>query len=407
MEAESLRSAPAGASERTIVLLVGLVQFVNILDFVMVMPLGPDFAVALGIEVGHLGFLGGTYTAAAGLAGLLGATFLDRFDRRWVLCLSMLGLAIGTAAGALATGLYSLLAARLVAGFFGGPATSSALAIVTDVVPVERRGRAMGAVMGAFSIASIVGVPLGLYAARLGDWRTPFWALGLIGAGVTLGCVALLPPMRSHLERREAQAPFVEILAKPEVRWSYLMTALVMASGFTLIPNISAYVQGNLGLPRRELEGLYMMGGIASFVSMRGAGWLVDKTRPVLAATIGVVGFVFTVATMFIWPVSSVPVFFIVFMTVMALRNVAHQTLASRVPLPAERGRFMSVQSAVGHLAGAAGAIGASQLLVTLPGGKVAHIDAVAWISIALGAAIPFVMWILERRLAGRATATQ
>jgi len=258
-----------------------------------------------------------------------------------------------------------------------------------------------------FSIASIIGVPLGLYAARLGDWRTPFWSLGLIGAGVTLGCVALLPPMRAHLQRREVQAPFVEILAKPEVRWSYLMTALVMASGFTLIPNISAYVQGNLGLPRRELEGLYMMGGVASFVSMRGAGWLVDQTRPVLAATIGVVGFVLTVATMFIWPVSSVPVFFIVFMTVMALRNVAHQTLASRVPLPAERGRFMSVQSAVGHLAGAAGAIGSSQILLTLPGGRVAHIDRVAWLSIALAAAIPFVMWIVERRLAGRATSTQ
>src|SRR5690348_13105039 len=41
--------------ERAVVLLVAAVQFVNILDFVMVMPMGPDFAAALGIPASKLG----------------------------------------------------------------------------------------------------------------------------------------------------------------------------------------------------------------------------------------------------------------------------------------------------------------------------------------------------------------
>ena len=56
-------------SERAIVFLVGAVQFVNILDFMMVMPLGPDFSRALGIPTSHLGYIGGAYTAAASVAG--------------------------------------------------------------------------------------------------------------------------------------------------------------------------------------------------------------------------------------------------------------------------------------------------------------------------------------------------
>ena len=137
------------------VLLVGAVHFINILDFVMVMPLGPDFTAALGIPASYVGLVGGSYTAAACVSGLLGAFVLDRFDRRAALAVAMLGLVAGTAAGGLATGLTSLVAARVVAGFFGGPATSVGYAIIADTIPAERRGRAIGALMGAFSIASI------------------------------------------------------------------------------------------------------------------------------------------------------------------------------------------------------------------------------------------------------------
>jgi hypothetical protein len=54
-----------GVSEQTVVFLIGAVQFVNILDFVMVMPMGPDFAAALHIPSSSLGYIGGAYTAAA------------------------------------------------------------------------------------------------------------------------------------------------------------------------------------------------------------------------------------------------------------------------------------------------------------------------------------------------------
>ncbi len=225
-------------SERTLIFLIGAVQFVNILDFVMVMPLGPDFARVLGIPLSQLGLVGGSYTLAAAAAGLAGSVFLDRYDRRTALALAMAGLAVGTFAGGLASGFPSLVAARLLAGAFGGPATSLSLSIVADAVPAERRGKALGAVMGAFSVAAVLGVPASLKLAEWAGWRAPFFAVAALGLLITAGTIALLPPMREHLKpsNATARAP----LFRRTVVQSYAMTAVVMGAGFLLIPNLSA-----------------------------------------------------------------------------------------------------------------------------------------------------------------------
>src|SRR5512145_2560571 len=167
----------------------------------MVMPLGPDFAAGLGIPMSQLGLVGGAYTAAAAVAGLIGASFLDRFDRRTALGGAMLGLVFATAAGGFATGLGTMILARCLAGAFGGPATALSIAIVADAVPAERRGKALGKVMGAFTIASVLGVPAGLELARLGSWRTPFFAVAGMGFLVAGAALALMPPLRAHLDR--------------------------------------------------------------------------------------------------------------------------------------------------------------------------------------------------------------
>ena len=287
-------------SERTILLLVAAVQFVNILDFIMVMPLGPDFAAALGIPISSLGVIGGSYTAAAAVTGLVGATVLDRFDRRKALGVAMLGLVIATALGALATGLYSLVAARVLAGAFGGPATAIAVSIVSDVVPAERRGRAMGLVMGAFSVAAVVGVPAGLELARVGSWRTPFIAVAMLSCVVGTVAVLLLPAMRGHLDNGGAahgpRASIVATLREPTARLALVMVATSMAASFAIIPNFSAYFQFNVGYPRDGLGVLYRVGGVPSFAAMQLTGRLIDRFGSPVVAVVGTLGFVSVVA---------------------------------------------------------------------------------------------------------------
>ena len=130
-----LIAPPVEIRERWVVLLIAAIQFVNILDFMIVMPLGPDFSRELGISANHIGIIAGSYTAAAALSGILGSFFLDRFDRRKALAVAMAGLVIATAAAGLAWDLNSLLGARLLAGLFGGPATARPSTVWPDSAP--------------------------------------------------------------------------------------------------------------------------------------------------------------------------------------------------------------------------------------------------------------------------------
>ncbi|MBF5044639.1 MFS transporter [Aggregicoccus sp. 17bor-14] len=393
---------PRSPSERAVVFLIGAVQFVNILDFVMVTPLGPFFVKGLGVEASHIGLLAGSYTAAASVAGFVGSYFLDRFDRRRALGLAMAGLVACTAAGGLSTGLTFLVATRVLAGVFGGPATSLAYAIIADVIPVERRGRALGAVMGAFSVASVVGVPLALQAAQLGGWRLPFFSVAGLGLLVVLGAVLLLPPLRGHLAQGpRARVPLRALLGRREVQLSYTLTATAMAAGFVVIPNFPAYLAQNLGYPVTSLWKVYLFGGVVSFATLRVMGPLVDRLGSFRVGSAGTVLVVACTALLFLhYPRGlPVPLLFMAFMLAMGTRNVAYNTLTSRVPENPVRARFMSLQSAVQHLASASGAFLGSQLLTDLPDGRLGGVGRVAWVSIVLTACVAPLLLLVERRV--------
>jgi predicted MFS family arabinose efflux permease len=388
--------------ERRLLLLIGAVQFVNVLDFMMVMPLGPDFARALGISTARLGLVGASYTAAAALAGIVGALVLDRFDRRTALGVVLCGLAVGTSSGALATGLASMLAARVLAGAFGGPAMSLSLAIVSDVVAPERRGRAMGAVMGGFAAASVLGVPAGLELARVGGWRLPFIAVAVLGASLATIAVVLLPPLVHHLrEASTAPSRMRDMLRRPTVALALLATATLMTAHFALVSNIAAFWQFNLGYPRERLGVLFVVGGAVSFATMRLAGRLADRAGAAVTAAGATAFYVAVLLAAFVFPGRAPPalVLFVGFMAASTMRSVPMQALASRVPAPNERARFMSAQSVVQHLGAAVGSFLASSMLSSVSGGRLAGMATVASGAAVLALTVPGLLWAIERRI--------
>jgi len=103
----------------------------------------------------------------------------------------------------------------------------------------------------------------------------------------------------------------------------------------------------------------------------------------------------------FIRPALGMPILliFTVYMLSGSVRMVPMQALATRVPRPEQRARFMSAQSAVQHLASALGAIGASALLSTDSGGKLLGMENVALAALGVACLVPVGAAILERWL--------
>lgn len=394
----------ASPEERRAVLVAGAVQFVTILDFMIVMPLGPDLASALDIAPSRLGLIGGSYTAAAAAAGVAGSRFLDRFDRRTALGVAMAGLIAATALAAVAEGLPSLLSARVLAGVFGGPTASLAMAIVTDSVPVERRGRAMGAVMGSFSLASVVGVPFGLELARHAGWRAPFLGVAALGAVLLAFALRALPPLRAHLASRGAAPRGGRALLGRLPLLAYGTVSVVMIGVFSVVPNLSTYLQRNLGYPRESLSTLYLFGGLASLLTMRLVGAWVDRFGAFPVVVLGTALHVAAVGALVLAPGLGVPVvaLFTFYMLSGSFRMVPMQALSSRVPHPADRAAYMSLGSAVHHGASAIGAVSSGFLLETGPAGELIGMERIVIFAIVLALLVPFGARLQERWIAER-----
>src|SRR4051812_2182879 len=89
--------------------------------------------------------------------------------------------------------------AGFVTGALGGILGGVSLAIIGDVFPEERRGHATGSLMTGFALASVVGVPLGLYIGTLYDWHIPFIALAIGGMPVLALVPYALPRLDAHV----------------------------------------------------------------------------------------------------------------------------------------------------------------------------------------------------------------
>lgn len=400
-----------------IVFLVAALQFVNILDFVIVMPIGPRLAQALDFPSSHLPWMNGSYTATASLMGLLGALFLDRFDRRKAVGVAVLGLVIGTALCGFAGSFTTLLIARSVAGAFGGPATSLCFAIIADTIPSQVRGKAMGTVMGAFSVASVFGVPSGLWMAEHFGWRAPFFTVAALGAVVLVVSVFLLPPLRGHLSAPRRTIPdIISLVKERNVQLSFLMTAIVMSAGFVLIPNIASYLQFNLGVPEAHIKFAYLFGGIASFFATQLGGRLVDRFGSFRVGTGGTLLVICVIFFFFYLPRESLASWLVFasfggFMLAQGFRNVSYNTLTTKVPDPARRATFQSLQSAVQHAATSLAAfssglmlteIARAPLATDLPGRpprQLVGMATVAMVSMTMSLLIPLLLFIVEKRV--------
>lgn len=364
--------APKGAAtgltrrEWLLILVLAAVQFTHILDFVIMMPLGPQFKKDLHLTDQWFGFLVSAYAFSAAVAGLLAAWFIDRFDRKRALLGLYAGFTAGTLCCAAAPNYPLLLAARALTGAFGGVVAACILAIIGDAFPGPRRGRAMGAIMSAFSVASIAGIPAGLHLANLMNWRAPFLALGGLSAAVFLLVFIVLPPLRGHLAQGRRTINLWGIFIQPtHVRAYLLMTALVFST-FMIVPYLASYLVANTGRTERELPYVYLCGGLATLVTMTLFGWLSDRFGKLLmfrCLAVSTLAAILLVTNLPLVGLVTALLAFTLFMVTSSGRMVPAMALITASATPRNRGGFLSVNASVQQsAAGLASALGGLML---------------------------------------------
>jgi predicted MFS family arabinose efflux permease len=378
-------SAPADAQsgffsdlkkERAFLFLLAAMQFTHMVDFMILMPLGPRLLDAFGMTPGRFGSVVSAYTFSAGIATLLAALFLDRLDRRKTILLVYFGFTVSTFLCGVAPNEHLLLVARILTGAFGGVMVATVMALIGDVIPLSRRGAAMGIVMTSFSVASIVGVPLGILISNHFGWQAPFFAIAGLSVLMWIAGFRLLPSLRRASTGVHMSSPLADIgsVLSKRIHWrAFAFTFAMMSAPFLVIPYISSYFYANAGVSNEHLPWVFFSGGIATFFTTRLFGRLGDRlglarvyAGTALASLIPLI----LITHLGHWGLWAAIPATTLFMVLVSGRVAPGMALVTSVVEPRLRGGFMSLNTSLQQVATGLASLLAGAMIVQGADGK-------------------------------------
>ena len=365
--------------ELALLLTLAAIQFTHVVDFMIMMPLGPQLTELFTISDAQFGLLVSAYTFAAGISGLLAASFVDRFERKRLMLVLYFLFALTTLACALAPTYGMLMLARVAAGTFGGILSAMTQTVIGDVIPFARRGRATGLVMTSFSLATVIGVPSGLFLANHAGWHSSFIAIAIACAVVGALAMVSMPRLDKHVAQARGQDVLFAIRgvwADHNHRRALGMSAAMMFAAFTVVPYITIYMQSNQVLLPTEIPFIYLSGGIVTLLTARWIGSLTDRVgkRKMLQRMLLLSMVPITITTL----MQPLPLPVVLFVSsslffCMNARMIPGMALLTSAAQPQFRGAFMSLNGAVQSLSiGMATWIG-GLLIQRNPQGQVTH----------------------------------
>ena len=390
--------------ERILLFLLAAINFTHILDFMIIMPLGNYLIPYFHITTQQFSLIVSAYSYSAFASGIIAAFVIDRFDRKNSLLFGYIGFIIGTLLCGLAPDYKLLIAARILAGLFGGLIGAQVLSIVADTFPYEKRGRAMGSLMAAFSVASVLGVPISLYIANLISWHAPFILVAVLGFLLIPFTIKFIPPMKAHIKANADHKPaeaFLVVFSRKNALIALALSALIMFGHFLIVPFMNPFMEFNVGFTKNEIPLIYVVGGVATLFSAPVFGKLADvygKLRIYTISGLVTLPFVYFIANM-----PSIAFYYVLIVTglwfvVANGRSIAAQAMVSNVIEPQYRGSFMSLNSSFQQLFVGSASFIAGLVVTNDPSTKkIYNYDWVGYISIGVLAFCIFLGYVLKR----------
>ncbi len=388
--------------ERFVLFLLATINFTNIVDVMIMMPLGDIFMKLYDISPQQFSWLVSSYALGAFCSSIMGMFWIDRFDRKKALLFIYSGFTIGTFLCAFAYSYESFLIIRFCTGIFGGMIGALVLSVVSDIFPFAKRGAAMGVLTAAFSAAAALGVPLGLFLADQFDWYAPFLFVSGMGVIILTQIVIRFPSMSKHLIHQGKNKSLVSVITDITTdsnQLNALLLGIILVLGhFIIIPFIAPYMIRNVGFTQGQITWMYFAGGLATVFSAPIIGKLTDRFGAL--KLFNVLMLISFVPVLMITQMPPIPAFLALAVTTLFFilgsgRMIPPQAMITASVGPKNRGSFMSVKAAFQQLGIFLASVISGALVVDNGSGILEGYDLVGYLSIG----ISLVAIVLARKL--------
>ncbi|HUQ25177.1 MAG TPA: MFS transporter [Burkholderiales bacterium] len=341
----------------------------------------PTLAEGLDVSLPMAAQLVTAFAASVCVGAPILATATSRFDRRTLLAATLGLYFAGHLAAALVSSYAAVLVARILSSAGAALFTAQAAAVAALLVPAEQRGRAIAFVFLGWSVASVAGVPLGAYVGATWGWRAGF-ALVALGSAIAAGAVWLLIPSGLRVKAADA-AMWRAILGNRALLALLGVTGLFMGATFALFCYFVPASQAFVGASPALVSALLALFGAAAVAGNAIAARYMDRFG---AGNVVLLCLALMAAGHLLWPLTQGSTALLAAAVLIwglggFAANSAQQTRLVAIA-PSQASVSIALNTSAVFLGQAAGAAGASALVVHIPGSD--GFAAIPWISVPL-----------------------
>jgi predicted MFS family arabinose efflux permease len=235
----------------------------------------PQLAEGLGVSLPVAGQLITAFAVTVCVAAPLLASATSRVDRRALLTAMQLLYLAGHLAAALVSSFVPMLAVRVVTSLGAALFTAQAAATAALIVPPQERGRAMAFLFLGWSVAGVLGLPLGAYVGATFGWRAGF---ALVAALAALGAAAVWSAVPAGLKPQPVDgAMWRAVLTNRGLLSTLAVTALYAAAAFGVFGYFVPAAHAFINASPHEVSLLFGTLGVMSLVGNSAAARLMDR----------------------------------------------------------------------------------------------------------------------------------
>lgn len=277
----SMRQSAPPPSPRWMLPILCTVAFLVLAQAFMVAPLIPRLVEVFHTDVGWVGLAVPAYLLPYGLATLVWGPLSDRFGRRAVILGSLTLFIIFTAATTSAASVAGFVGWRIATGLGASGVVPISLTLIGDVVPYQKRGRALGWLFGAIAGGTAAGATVGALMEPVVGWQGLFLAVAALAAVLSIAAVAVgaIPrlPGRAAPQLAAIVRAYGSLLSLLRGRRTYiyvLINAIVQSGVYTWL---GVYLRQRFGLGEVGI-GLALLGyGVPGLLFGPSIGRLADR----------------------------------------------------------------------------------------------------------------------------------
>ncbi|WP_194722498.1 MFS transporter [Noviherbaspirillum malthae] len=268
---------------------------------VMVVPgMLNDLSADLGVPPARIGWLISAFAMTICISGPFLASWTSAIDRRKLLTASLLLYAAMHFAAAFAPGYDTLLAARIVTAIGGAIFTAQAAATAGLMVPADMRGKAIGLVFLGWSIAAVVGTPIGSYLGAHIGWRPTLALVGLLSL-VFAGAVWVQIPARLFVAPMDGAA-WKALFADTPLLLAISVTAIQALGMFSMFSYMALVLKDGIDATPAVISMMFLCFGVTGVIGNIIGARVMDRIGPM---RVGIAAMACMLAAVMLWPLSQ------------------------------------------------------------------------------------------------------